>query len=108
GKGVIGIKLEEDDSCLGGALVSNRHDALIVETTGGVERDFRRGAYPCVNRGCKGHEVIKRGGLVRVLPPPIDLVAWEALEGGNGNGGAKSKENGKHEGNGKAKGTLFE
>ena len=30
GKGVMGIKLSEGDTCLGGALISNRHDALTV------------------------------------------------------------------------------
>jgi DNA gyrase subunit A len=104
GKGVIGIKLDDDDSCLGGALVSNRHDALMVETTGGGTKEFRRGAYPCVNRGGRGHEVIKRGGLVRVLPPPIDLIDWEALEE---TGTVKTKGNGKPaQRNGD--GTLFE
>src|SRR5262249_41235377 len=33
GKGVMGIKLKKGDACLGGALVSNRHDALVVETS---------------------------------------------------------------------------
>jgi DNA gyrase subunit A len=104
GKGVIGIKLEEGENCLGGALVSNRHDALTVETTGGGTKEFRRGAYPCVGRGGKGHEVVKRGGLIRVLPHTIELVDWDALEG-NGNG--KPERTGKHEKNGDGKG-LFE
>ena len=73
GKGVIGIKLDNDDVCLGGALVSNRHDALMVETSGGITKEFRRGAYPCVNRGGRGHEVVKRTDLVRVIPPAIEL-----------------------------------
>ncbi len=106
GKGVIGIKLDDDDVCLGGSLVSNRHDALTVETSGGHTREFRRGAYPSVNRGGRGHEVVKRADLVRVIPPPIDLVDWEALEGG-GNG--KPKNHGKpSERNGEAKGSLFD
>jgi DNA gyrase subunit A len=107
GKGVMGIKLVDDDVCLGAALVSNRHDALSVETDGGTIREFRRGAYQTVSRGGKGHEVIKRGGFKAVIPPPIDLIDWEALEEG---GGVKVKGNGKaHERNGEAaKGTLFD
>ncbi len=31
GKGVMGIKLQEGDVCLGGALISNRNDALVVD-----------------------------------------------------------------------------
>jgi DNA gyrase subunit A len=97
----MGIKLNEGDICLGGALVSNRHDALTVETSGGISKEFRRGAYPCVNRGGRGHEVVKRTDLAKVVPPPIELVDWDAVEAGtyvrpkaeskpsdrNGNGG---------------------
>lgn len=109
GKGVIGIKLDDDDVCLGGALVSNRHDALAVETSGGITKEFRRGAYPCVGRGGRGHEVVKRAELVRVVPPPIDLVDWEAVEE---EGTVKYKGNGKPT-NGKpvernGDGTLFD
>ena len=106
GKGVMGIKLDDDDVCLGGALVSNRHDALTVETSGGISKEFRRGAYPCVGRGGRGHEVVKRAELVRVVPAPIELIDWEALEE---EGTVKTKGNGKAtERNGAAKGTLFE
>src|SRR5262249_54026149 len=40
GKGVIGIKLEEDDTCIGGALIRNQNDALVVETSGGKQMEF--------------------------------------------------------------------
>ena len=84
--------------------MSNRHDALAVETSGGITKEFRRGAYPCVNRGGRGHEVVKRGELARVIPPPIELVDWEAIEE---EGTVKYKSNGKpSERNGD--GTLFE
>jgi len=104
GKGVIGIKLDDDDFCLGGALVSNRHDALTVETSGGITKEFRRGAYPCVHRGGRGHEVVKRADLARVVPPPIELVDWEAVEAGTYN---KHKTEPKPERNGDGDGTLF-
>jgi DNA gyrase subunit A len=98
GKGVIGIKLKGDDACLGGALCGSRHDALVVETSGGVSKEIRRGAYPATSRGGKGYEIVKRADLVRVLPAPIQLVDWEQFEdqppksvrngaGKNGHGG---------------------
>jgi len=105
GKGVIGIKLSEGDVCLGGALVSNRHDALSVETSGGITKEFRRGAYPCVNRGGRGHEVVKRAELARVVPAAIELVDWEAVEAGNV---GRPKPENKPEQGGNGKGTLFE
>ena len=82
GKGVIGIKLGKDDICLGGALNGSRFDALVVETTGGIRKEIRRGAYPATHRGGKGYEIVKRADLQRVIPPPIELVDWEQVEGG--------------------------
>jgi len=80
GKGVIGIKLDSKNRCLGGALIGNRHDALVVETTGGRTLELRRGAYQTTHRGGKGYEVVKRANLVRVLPRPVELVDWDSIE----------------------------
>ncbi len=85
GKGVIGIKLEDDDTCLGGALITRKSQGLHVETSGGKTLDFT-GRYDVVARGGKGFEAVKRSSFVRILPPPIELVDWEQLEGKNGNG----------------------
>jgi DNA gyrase subunit A len=103
GKGVIGIKLDDGAVCLGGALVSSRFDALKVETSGGIVKEFRRGAHPTVHRGGKGAEVVKRTSLVRVVPQPIELTDWDAAEG---KGEAKPKP--APERNGDTPGTLFE
>src|SRR5262249_52674779 len=81
GKGVIGIKLAAKDVCLGGALSSNRHDALVMETTGGRTMEFRRGKYEVTTRGGKGFEAVKRANFVRVVPPPIELTDWDKVEG---------------------------
>ena len=77
----MGIKLAEGDVCLGGALIGNRHDALTVETAGGKTMEFRRGAHPTTGRGGKGFEAVKRTSFVRVVPPPIELVDWDEVEG---------------------------
>jgi DNA gyrase subunit A len=101
GKGVMGIKLEKDDVCLGGALISDRHDVLKMETSGGKEMEFRRGKYEPTSRGGKGFEAVKRTTFVRVVPSPIELVDWDRLEG---KGEAREK---KAESNGEEK-TLFD
>jgi DNA gyrase subunit A len=80
GKGVMGIKLEEGDACLGGALISNRHDALLLETAGGKTQEFRRGKYQVTSRGGKGFEAVKRTTFTRVVPPAIELVDWDKVE----------------------------
>jgi DNA gyrase subunit A len=82
GKGVIGIKLDPKDHCLGGTLVSGRFDKIVVETTGGATKEYGRVAIPLVNRGGKGVEIAKRGGFTRILPMPIELPDWDEVEAG--------------------------
>jgi hypothetical protein len=78
---VQGIKLEGGDVCLGGALISNRRDALTVETAGGKTMEFRRGAHPPTGRGGKGFQAVKRTTFTKVVTPAIELVDWDDLEG---------------------------
>ncbi|VTS00995.1 DNA gyrase/topoisomerase IV subunit A [Tuwongella immobilis] len=80
GRGVIGIRMDAGIRCLGGALIGNRHDALVVETTNGKTIELRRGAHPTINRGGKGTEVVKRSKLQRVVTPPIELPAWDKVD----------------------------
>jgi DNA gyrase subunit A len=81
GKGVIGIKLDENDQCLGGTLVGGRFDKLVVETESGRTQEFGPGAIKSQNRGGKGDKPGARTKFVRVLPAPIELVDWDSLEG---------------------------
>jgi DNA gyrase subunit A len=95
GKGVMGIKLEDGDACLGGALMSGRFDKLVLETSGGKTLEFGRGKYEVTSRGGKGFEAVKRANFVRVVPPPIELVNWDEIEGKNGDNGKGHERNGK-------------
>jgi len=79
GKGVIGIKLGDEDRCLGGALIRNQNDCLVVETTGNKILEFF-GSRELASRGGKGFEAVKRTGFARVVPPPIQLVNWDEME----------------------------
>jgi DNA gyrase subunit A len=81
GKGVMGIKLAESDTCLGGALMGGRSDKFVLETSGGKSMEFGRGKYEVTSRGGKGFEAVKRTNFVRVVPPPIELVNWDEIEG---------------------------
>jgi DNA gyrase subunit A len=96
GKGVIGIKLQDGDTCLGGTPILEEVDRMQVETSNGSIQDFRAEKYEITSRAGKGFEAIKRGGFTRVVPPAIDLVDWEEIEG-------KKKEPGTN-----GQGTLFE
>ena len=80
GKGVIGMKLE-DDVCLGGTIVGGRFDKLVMETENGKEQEFGPGAIKSQNRGGKGEKPGVRTKFTRVVPPPIELVNWDDVEG---------------------------
>jgi DNA gyrase subunit A len=81
GRGVFGIKLEPDDECLGGVLVGGRFDKLLVETESGKTQDFGPGAVKSRHRGGKGDKPGQRTRFTRVIPPPIELADWDAVEG---------------------------
>ncbi len=99
GKGVIGIKLGDGDTCLGGALVRNQNDAMIVETSGGKQMEFY-GSREMSSRGGKGFEAVKRTSFVRVVSAAIELVDWDKVEE------RAEEKNGKAELNGDQK-SLF-
>jgi DNA gyrase subunit A len=102
GKGVMGIKLDDDDTCIGAALMGGRFDKFVLEMSNGKTMEFGPAKYELVSRGGKGYEAVKRLSFVRVVPHPIELVDWDKMEGKNGNG-HKEKANGT---NGE-QGTLF-
>ncbi|MBA4065932.1 MAG: DNA topoisomerase [Isosphaera sp.] len=80
GKGVIGIKLD-DDVCVGGTLVGGRFDKLFVETETGGQREFGPGAVKSQRRGGKGDRPFVRTRFTRVAPDPIALVNWDEVDG---------------------------
>ena len=82
GKGVIGLKLDAADRCVGAVLVRGRFDKLAVETAAGKVNEYGPGlAGVSVARGNRGVEVAKRAEFVRVVPPEIELADWDAVEG---------------------------
>jgi DNA gyrase subunit A len=101
GKGVIGIKLADDDVCLGAAVMTAPSDAIQVETSGGKTLEFTA-RQETASRGGKGYEAVKRTNFVRILPPPISLVNWDELEE---RAESKSTRNGDGK---KQQGSLFE
>ncbi len=103
GKGVIGIKLEDDDICLGGAVMIASTDLVQAETSGGKTMDFTA-RMDVFSRGGKGHKAVSRTSFTRLLPPTIALVNWDEIEG---KPPAKAPRNsGEKPGN--AQGQLFE
>ena len=82
GKGVIGIKLDEGDACIGGyAVGGSRFDKMTVETESGKAQEFGRAATKLQERGGKGDKPGARTKFTRVVPPPLELVNWDEVEG---------------------------
>jgi len=81
GRGVLGIKLDTDDECVGGTLVGGRFDKLVLETENGKTQDFGPGAIKSRARGAKGDRPGQRTRFVRVVSPPIELADWDAVDG---------------------------
>jgi DNA gyrase subunit A len=79
GKGVLLIKLAEDDRVLGAIASSGDRDLLTVETTRGGEQTISTGKYEVTGRGGKGRELLQRGGFARVLWPAPEAPAALAV-----------------------------
>ncbi|HQR09119.1 MAG TPA: DNA gyrase subunit A [Gemmatales bacterium] len=100
GKGVMGIKLDDKDVVLGGAMIRNQNDVLTVETSGGKTMEFY-GSREQVSRAGKGFEAVKRTSFTKVVPQTIMLINWEEYEvPGSEKNGKHAEKNGKHKGGG--------
>jgi hypothetical protein len=53
----------------------------VLETSGGKTMEFGPAKYEVTARGGKGFEAVKRANFVRVVPPAIELVDWDVVEG---------------------------
>ena len=99
GKGVRGIKLKKGDEVLGIRLLSGRpRDVAHVETTGGRVVPVGPGKYRLVKRGGQGADVVRRGGLARVVMPPVTV--FDLAEENGMNGVAELEDDDREEGDG--------
>jgi DNA gyrase subunit A len=77
GKGVVLMKLSEEDRLIGVKAARGDHDAIRVRTSLGGEQRISPSRYETSSRGGRGREVIKRGTLTGLLtdppPPPAPL-----------------------------------
>src|SRR5207248_11742604 len=75
GKGVILIKLGDQDKVLGFIASSGDRDLLTVETTRGAEQTISTAKYEVTGRGGKGRELLQRGQFTRIVWPTPDAPA---------------------------------
>ncbi|MDB5215078.1 MAG: gyrA 1, partial [Myxococcaceae bacterium] len=78
GKGVLLMKLAEDDALLAILAANTDRETLVVKTSLGGEQRINTGRYKKTGRGGKGHEVISRGAFTEVIleapPAPEPLT----------------------------------
>jgi DNA gyrase subunit A len=72
GRGVVLMKLGDDDALIGFRAVTEERDTLVAKTSAGGEQRINTAKYEVTQRGGKGREVIKRGSLTEIVlePPP--------------------------------------
>src|SRR4051794_40874181 len=80
GKGVLLIKLNDDDKLLGAIASTGDRDLLTVETSRGAEQTISTGKYEVTGRGGKGRELLQRGQFSKIIWP---LPEAPALPGGS-------------------------
>jgi DNA gyrase subunit A len=78
GRGVILIKITEDDKVIGAIVSSGDRDLMTVETSRGGEQTISTAKYEVTGRGGKGRELMQRGQFVRVVPTEIALPTLDA------------------------------
>ena len=76
GKGVILIKIGDDDRVLGFVASTGDRDLLTVETSRGAEQTVSTAKYEVTGRGGKGRELLQRGQFTRVVPSAAVLQGW--------------------------------
>jgi DNA gyrase subunit A len=75
GKGVILIKLGDEDRVLGAIASTGDRDLLTVETSRGAEQTISTGKYEVTGRGGKGRELLQRGQFTRIIWPAPEAPA---------------------------------
>jgi DNA gyrase subunit A len=75
GKGVLLIKLDNDDKLLAAIVALDDRDTLTVKTSMGGEQRLNTGRYKVTGRGGRGHEFVSRGQIVEVLYEAVKAPA---------------------------------
>ncbi|MEL6898677.1 MAG: DNA gyrase C-terminal beta-propeller domain-containing protein, partial [Planctomycetota bacterium] len=71
GKGVMLIRLANDDRLLGFKASTADRDLLLVETNRGAQKTISTAKYRVTSRGGRGTEIQKNGRIAKIIHPPI-------------------------------------
>lgn len=70
-KGVTLMKLEGDERALGAVIAPGKNQGIVVKTSLGGEYEVTEQNLGLTGRAVRGHEVVKRGKLVEIVPPEL-------------------------------------
>jgi DNA gyrase subunit A len=76
GKGVILLKVSDEDRVLGFVASKGDRDLMNVETSRGAEQTVSTAKYEVTGRGGKGRELMQRGQFTRVITAPAVVQGW--------------------------------
>jgi DNA gyrase subunit A len=80
GIGVRGIRMEKGDVVLGAKLLARPSDTLHIVNSNGTPLSFGQMKYSVTSRGGKGVKTSQRNDFASIVPEPIELVDWAAME----------------------------
>jgi len=80
GIGVRGIKMAKGDVVLGAKLLARPSDTLRVVNNNDTTLSFGQMKYNVTSRAGKGVRTSQRNEFVEIVPEPIQLIDWAALE----------------------------
>ena len=80
GIGVRGIKLAKGDVVLGAKLLTRPSDTLRVINNNDTTLSFGQMKYNVTSRAGKGVRTSQRNEFTEIIPEPIQLIDWAALE----------------------------
>jgi len=80
GIGVRGIKMAKDDVVLGAKLLTRPSDTLRVINNNETTLSFGQMKYNVTSRAGKGVRTSQRNEFTDIVPDPIQLIDWAALE----------------------------
>ena len=87
----MGIKLDDGDRAIGGALVTdgrvNDRNRIVIETESDKTQEYTPKGTKAVGCGSKGEKPGLRTNFSRVIPQPIELVNWDEVEDKTPKGG---------------------
>jgi DNA gyrase subunit A len=77
GRGVIVLKLDQNDTVVGFALLSSKEEELVLLKEDGGTLPVSLRKYQVVGRGGKGHPLFKRGRLTGMVPAELTVPIFQ-------------------------------